>query len=738
MPITSEQQNEILDVCNGFFNGAPGQAFLNEFIAAIEGGATIKQLADAFEASSAFNDIILGGQTTTAAKVAKLMENYGLTPGNSDPASGDAIAEAFFTAQLDAGVSYADVVLQAVAYLEGTVPDEFLATQILYMNKAAVAAAYSATKTSVDINELLSVYNGLTGTALLTQEEIAEIVANALPITPEEFTLTSGVAAIEAAEAAVDAFLLEAGQDPDVPGEEPPLTEADIATALDDAVAAVDVQVVNDGSYIAASKAVRAAMVADTEEALAGALTTAEDNLTDAMTAVAEVDGLSDAVTALTAADEADLAAQVNVDLAMNAYNAAEISYNGSAVDDAGETGGGGGAGHLSDPITDIDDGDPLVETVDGELALVDGVTETTNPGITALMEAAAAYNASIDAAQEAFDAAVQAQAIVENLEAAAAGLAELAALGAEFTSTTPADVDAPTVAEIEAEQANLAALLQTADAAAAANGDTDIDNALGLLSLALDGAADSDAVAVVTAQAVSDGYITSADKALIDAAAAAEALDVDAGPAADAALTDNNPQQRNDDFTAAFDDYDLAVGATPLTDAKNAAEAAVEAAQGDIDALAEAVAAQAAAQGDVDALAALNVAITDAIDAFDTNGFETPVALDGATAASTSADDIFYLGDSDSTDIFSFGLLGNDSLVIGTGFTLNEDTVAGDNGDNNALEVWITEDSGDTLVTLETTTFGSNAGTPEVAEITLVGVDVADVMLAGGIITVA
>jgi hypothetical protein len=736
MPITSEQQNEILDVCNGFFNGAPGQAFLNEFIAAIEGGATIKQLADAFEASSAFNDIILGGQTTTAAKVAKLMENYGLTPGNSDPASGDAIAEAFFTAQLDAGVSYADVVLQAVAYLEGTVPDEFIATQILYMNKAAVAAAYSATKTSVDINELLSVYSGLTGTALLTQEEIDEIVANALPITEPIFTLTSGVAAIEAAEAALDAFLLEAGQDPDVPGEEPALTEGDIATALDDAVAAVDVQVVNDGSYIAASKAVRAAMISDTEEALAGALTTAEDNLTDAMAAVAEVDGLSDAVTALATADEADAAAQLNVSLAFNDYAGAELSYNAGAADDADEA-LVGGAGTPVDSIGDING--PLVETnADGDLELAAGITETTNPGITALMEAAAAYNASIVAAEEAFDAAVAAQAIVENLEAAAAGLAELAALGAEFTSTTPADVDAPTVAEIEAEQANLAALLQTADAAAAANGDTDIDNALGLLSVALDGAADSDAVAVVTAQAVSDGYITSADKALIDAAAAAEALDADAGPAADAALTDNNPQQRNDDFTAAFDDYDLAVGATPLTDAKNAAEAAVEEAQGDIDALAEAVAAQTAAQGDVDALAALNTAITDAIDAFDTNGFETPVALDGATAASTSADDIFYLGDSDSTDIFSFGLLGNDSLIIGTGFTLNEDTVAGDNGDNNALEVWITEDSGDTLVTLETTTFGSNAGTPEVAEITLVGVDVADVMLADGIITVA
>ena len=727
MLISDDQQNEILDVCNGFFNGAPGQDFLNDFIAVIEGGATIKELADIFEASSVFTDTILGGQTTTAAKVAVLMETYGLTPGNSDEKSADAIAEAFFTSQLDAGVSYADVVLQAVAYLEGPVPDAFLPTQILYNNKAAVAAAYSAEKSSTDINELQGVYAGLTGDALLTPEEIDAIVN---PIEDPVHPTVAKVAAIEAAEAAVDAFLLEAGQDPDVPGEEPPLTEGDIATALDDAVAAVDVQVVNDGSYIAASKAVRAAMVSDTEEALAGALTTAEDNLTDAMAAVAEVGGLSDAVTALTAADEADQAAQLNVNIVFNDYASAELTYNAGAADDADEALAGG----AGTPIVSIGDiNGMLVETNgDGDLELAAGITETTNPGITALMAAAADYNASIVAAEEAFDAAVAAQAIVENLEAAADGLAELAALGAEFTSTTPADVDAPTVAEIEAEQANLAALLQTADAAAAANGETDLATALGNLTtdIGIIGDGDQAGVAGRTAAAVTDGYITSADKAIIDAAGAVAADTI-------AAVNANNPQQRNDDFDTAFLAYDAAAGATPLTDAQTAAEAALEAAQGDIDALAEAVAAQTAAQSDVDTLASLNTAITDAIAAFEDMGLETPVALDGATAASTSADDIFYLGSSDSTDIFSFGLLGNDSLVIGDSFMLNGDEVAGANGDNSELEVWITEDSGDTLVTLETTPFGSNAGTPEVAEITLIGVDVADVALADGIITV-
>ena len=190
MPITSEQQNEILDVCNGFFNGAPGQAFLNDFSAAVENGTTIEELADIFEASSVFTDTILGGQATTAAKVSVLMNNYGLTPGNSDPASADAQAEAFFTSQLDSGVSYAAVVLQAVAFLEGTVPDEFLPTQILYNNKAAVGAAYSAEKSSADISVLQGLYAGLTGDAPLTQEQI-DFIVNGAPDDTLSFELSA-------------------------------------------------------------------------------------------------------------------------------------------------------------------------------------------------------------------------------------------------------------------------------------------------------------------------------------------------------------------------------------------------------------------------------------------------------------------------------------------------------------------------------------------------------------------
>nr|MBA2482897.1 hypothetical protein [Nitrosomonas sp.] len=61
MPITSEQQLDIINVCGGFFNAAPGQTFLNEFIAAVEAGATIEQLASAFESSSVFTSTILNG-----------------------------------------------------------------------------------------------------------------------------------------------------------------------------------------------------------------------------------------------------------------------------------------------------------------------------------------------------------------------------------------------------------------------------------------------------------------------------------------------------------------------------------------------------------------------------------------------------------------------------------------------------------------------------------------------------
>jgi len=182
---------------------------------------------------------------------------------------------------------------------------------------------------------------------------------------------------------------------------------------------------------------------------------------------------------------------------------------------------------------------------------------------------------------------------------------------------------------------------------------------------------------------------------------------------------------------------YDAAVLVNGnLLGALTSAEAAVVAAQLTIDTLSDAVTAEDAAQVNVDDLAALNVTLVAAATAITDEGFASPVTLAGATAA-TIADDVFLAATTDSA-ISSFGLVGSDALFIGSGFTLNSDTVAGDNGDNAVLEVWLTANAGDTVITFEDTVFGSESATPEVTTITLTGIALADVTFVDGLITVA
>ena len=210
MAITDEQQLDIINVCGGFFNAAPGQTFLNEFIATIEAGATIEQLADAFASSSVFTDTILGGQTSTSAIVNVLMNNYGLTSGNSDPDSADAQAEAFFTARLDSGASVSSIIIEATNYLNGTVDSAFVETQNLYINKGLVAQAYSASKFSSDVSVLQGVYDGLTGTSILTQDEIDAIVEEAEGDITISYTLSTDASSSGLAEGVAATFTLTA------------------------------------------------------------------------------------------------------------------------------------------------------------------------------------------------------------------------------------------------------------------------------------------------------------------------------------------------------------------------------------------------------------------------------------------------------------------------------------------------------------------------------------------------
>jgi len=169
------------------------------------------------------------------------------------------------------------------------------------------------------------------------------------------------------------------------------------------------------------------------------------------------------------------------------------------------------------------------------------------------------------------------------------------------------------------------------------------------------------------------------------------------------------------------------------LVTAVETAKGNVVTAQDKIDALADAVADRAEAVAQQTEFTNLNKAVTDAGLAFTTNGFRTPVDLDGPTAAGTTASDIFMLGDADTVSITSFGRQGEDSLYVGSNYVLN--TGALESGNNSAMEVFFVQNGTRAEVHVEKAAYGSSSD--DTIVITLVGVDATDLQLVDGIISV-
>jgi hypothetical protein len=142
-------------------------------------------------------------------------------------------------------------------------------------------------------------------------------------------------------------------------------------------------------------------------------------------------------------------------------------------------------------------------------------------------------------------------------------------------------------------------------------------------------------------------------------------------------------------------------------------------------------------AQGHADALAGYNATIDAAGDLFEANDYNL-VDLDTALLPSQVAtvdSDVYVVGTKGAT-INLFGLQGEDSLFVGTGYTLNKGALS--TGDNSKLEIFVSQTGANTTLQIETSVFGSSASTPEVVKIVLVGVTATDIELdANGIITV-
>ena len=565
--------------------------------------------------------------------------------------------------------------------------------------------------------------------------------------------MTAGLADVVAAEAAITTFLAAADGDDD-----PDTTtdEAAVATALSTAID-TDTNALVAGDYLeATSVGVRAALLADQETADALTLTNANTDVTEANTAIVAVTGLTAAVAANTAAaavTTAAAAAEAAAVIVEGSEKAAWVFASDAVVglDTSTDTAGElfitvneleAGATGTSTPfaedeiltLTEVSASGVVTMTADVIVGGVVVVTPTAAQTAYVVAQQAlaadyvAAINANVAAAASSAAAVIaEAAALLTVSNSGTAATAAAAAVGA-LAADYVLDASAPTVLEIAAADAIFTGRDALATAIAAADFDTNetVTEA---------------AHAALTDTAVTAGFITAAEKALMDAAYDGENTIIDTATAtaaevASLAVLDSDLNG----WDAANVTYDAAVlvNTNLLTDLNNAVDA-VDAAQLTIDTLAEAVTAMDAAQATVDALAALNETLTDAETAITDAGYATPVTLTAGATAATIADDVFLTDDAVATsNITSFGVVGNDALFIGTGLTLNADTTAAANGNDALLEVWLTETAGNTFVTVETAAFGSNSVADEYITIELTGIAFADVTLVDGLVTVA
>ncbi|WP_313032589.1 DUF4214 domain-containing protein [Massilia alkalitolerans] len=203
--------------------------------------------------------------------------------------------------------------------------------------------------------------------------------------------------------------------------------------------------------YQNGSASVRAALIADQQAANAKALVDAQAAVTKATGDIGKVAGLQSAIANATAAVTAQTAAvntqkAANIDLAakLAAYNTANTTTLTVAED-----------GTVAGLIT--------VNATTGALQLASGVTEAKNAGVTALLNASIAKEASDANVTKANTLVTTTQNTVDYLDTSADEQAELAAIKAQFKDVTVATGSMPTEAQI-AEQLAIFKAKDTAD----------------------------------------------------------------------------------------------------------------------------------------------------------------------------------------------------------------------------------------------------------------------------------
>ncbi|WP_051306743.1 DUF4214 domain-containing protein [Massilia alkalitolerans] len=269
------------------------------------------------------------------------------------------------------------------------------------------------------------------------------------------FTVAGALANLAAAQKAKADFLVTADGDSKA---DTSATDATLKASVDAKAATVQTLLGTPAAgdavetiYANGSASVRAALIADQQTANAKALVDAQAAVTKATGDIGKVAGLQSAIANATAAVTAQTAAvntqkAANIDLAakLAAYNTANTTTLTVAED-----------GTVAGLIT--------VNATTGALQLASGVTEAKNAGVTALLNASIAKEASDANVTKANTLVTTTQNTVDYLDTSDAEQAELAAIKAQFKDVTVATGSMPTEAQI-AEQLAIFKAKDTAD----------------------------------------------------------------------------------------------------------------------------------------------------------------------------------------------------------------------------------------------------------------------------------
>lgn len=358
---------------------------------------------------------------------------------------------------------------------------------VAYNNKVTAATAFSAALKSTDsyntqaaATAAKTFLSGVTDNASLAQAVdpiYLQLAITKVNAAAQPFSLQTGLDALNAANAVKISFL--DGADGKMDGKFGTGTDAAAQQAAIDKIgtdvgsksvavtAIVDANVAanEQGLYATTTNAaVKAALLAEAQAHLASNLTTAQANVTADNTAIAAVPGLGAAITALTdagkaatAAATADTAAHTAVAVGFAAYNAQNTTALPAPTADTY-------AAHL------VAAGSLITASSAGVLSLKTGVTEATNPGVTALLNALVAEKAADTAKANAITAQTNAQASVDYLDGTPAYESALKAVAAGMTLNKLPAGTLPTEAQISAELAGLLAVKTAADAGTDAN----------------------------------------------------------------------------------------------------------------------------------------------------------------------------------------------------------------------------------------------------------------------------